>query len=1424
MTKKLLITAILFMGSLSMGFAQASMSGSGTENDPYKIYSAYELNEVRHFTNQSGVIFKLMNDIDLADWIDDNNPGQGWEPIGVKSAPFKGVFNGNGKKLTGFSINRSSTDYVGFFGYIDGATIKDLTITGSVTGKSYVGGFVGYGTGACSLSNLTHNGNTIGTGNVGGIVGYVTGNLTGLSVVGNVESLSHYVGGIVGYVIGNLTGLSVEGDVEGSSNYIGGIVGNAINSSQSTFYITKNVRMQGNVWGSSSSNFVGGIAGCTSNSTEDAYYSGRVNGGDKVGGIVGSVLSNKSSDINVVANAHAYGTVEGTSYVGGIIGQTERNLGKTSGQSNLVKKVENCYSYCTVTGSNSYVGGVIGQGFVSVSNCASFGDITGATYVGGVIGIFGDPIVGIKLFDNNYPYSLKDSQIEEMSIVNCSAVGNVTASGNYAGGVCGIVDKCYAWSSILGSTGRDLCYIYTPTITFLNLTDCYFCGELKGKDYVGGVVGLGNHIIISRNYSNATINGAANVGGIVGSFQSNTNNLQYQKGSSVRTVSDSKIEKYSTMTSNMAVNSAVIATSDAGRIYGSKDAKATIGAVGDASVDNRALYDGRLVISGVTQAVTDNEQNGVNNGMAPFKLKATYVSHGWNFNNDWSILDTESLPYKKWQAAPPTITSNLVSGDQTISGKSLSGGKVYVKIGNNSPLAASCSGNNWTLSGIAKLKSGQEVSMYVVADGLEYSYRTKSTVGFPGSGTEADPWLVYDAYDLQGVFKPGYYKQMNDISLTSWIRANNAAKGWVPVGFSGDSPIVYDGDNHKVTGLWINTTENYNGLFSNFTKGTIRNLTVEATTKQVKGGDYTGIVIGSIGTGIIENVTAMGNVSAKGYVGGIAGYTNGTLLEKLYYSGQLTTTGNVGGITSEASATMTNCEVKDVVIKTSGSANIGGLVAIAKTSISKCQVTGSITLSGESSECYAGGLAASNTKTITECSTDVTISNTSAQGQTAGLVAYNNGTIKQCSSTGTVTSTGANAYTGGLVATNLKTIEDCYSTANVTGTKWSAGLVAYSYGKVNRCYASGNVVSIYYGAGLVGENSGVSAITTNSVALGSIIEVSDQTGWGVRVVYNFADGAAEPDKDNLYGWKEMQISVNGVPKKVDDTNLNGTAITTAQTMSRDTYESLSWDFNNVWSISANCYPKLKWQATEPDVKKGDLNGDGEIDITDIIMIIDVMSGQRTSEQEVAAADVNDDGEVDITDIIAAIDLMITQKTSNTRMTRTQARILTSDYISASMQGRDIPVNLVNQNTYCAFQMTVSVPEGMTLTDARLNGLRSDGHQIVLRQIGQNQYLIMGFSLDNDVLNGHSGCLFTLSTEGYAEGDIEFDNVQFGTPEALCYRLNSIITEAVGTETGINEVKYDSQQKDSQIYDLRGCRVVNPAKGLYIVNGKKVTIK
>ncbi len=79
--------------------AQFSGSGSGTEKDPYLIFYAEQLSQLRNFLNKPNVYFKLMSDIDLTEWIEENSPVQGWQPIGVEKTPFKGIFDGNGHTI-----------------------------------------------------------------------------------------------------------------------------------------------------------------------------------------------------------------------------------------------------------------------------------------------------------------------------------------------------------------------------------------------------------------------------------------------------------------------------------------------------------------------------------------------------------------------------------------------------------------------------------------------------------------------------------------------------------------------------------------------------------------------------------------------------------------------------------------------------------------------------------------------------------------------------------------------------------------------------------------------------------------------------------------------------------------------------------------------------------------------------------------------------------------------------------------------------------------------------------------------------------------------------------------------------------------------------------------------------------------------------
>jgi hypothetical protein len=245
--------------------------------------------------------------------------------------------------------------------------------------------------------------------------------------------------------------------------------------------------------------------------------------------------------------------------------------------------------------------------------------------------------------------------------------------------------------------------------------------------------------------------------------------------------------------------------------------------------------------------------------------------------------------------------------------------------------------------------------------------------------------------------------------------------------------------------------------------------------------------------------------------------------------------------------------------------------------------------------------------------------------------------------------------------------------------------------------------------------------------------------------------------------------------------------------------------------------------------KGDLSGDGKVSITDVVLIIDVIAGLITDPVKVAAADVNNDGKPTITDCVAAIDLIAAQQpngarafTNNGQRSMVNGQWSTSDFISASIQDNMLNVGLDNQNSYTAFQMVVTVPEGMTLGRAIMDKMRGAGHQVMVRDLDNGQYLVAGFSIDNDVLTGNNGRLLSIATNGKATGDIVISNVEFATAEAVGYHLEGLTIN--GTTTGIGDVTRLNGKKTDEVYDLQGRRVSAPTKGLYIYHGKKINIK
>ena len=196
-----------------------SFLGSGTEEDPYRIYSAADLaylaKSVNEGTNYAGKYFVLMVDINL------NN--KSWTPIGISTA-FAGTFDGNGKKIYNLSVTMNVPS-AGLFGYVSG-TIKELGIVSgtiapaSSSASTYVGGLVGYLTGTVencySCANL--NVSTANTIYAGGLIGYVdTATVENSYASGNVTVTSTngfaYAGGFVGMNKGTILCSLAFGDV-----------------------------------------------------------------------------------------------------------------------------------------------------------------------------------------------------------------------------------------------------------------------------------------------------------------------------------------------------------------------------------------------------------------------------------------------------------------------------------------------------------------------------------------------------------------------------------------------------------------------------------------------------------------------------------------------------------------------------------------------------------------------------------------------------------------------------------------------------------------------------------------------------------------------------------------------------------------------------------------------------------------------------------------------------------------------------------------------------------------------------------------------------------------------------------------------------------------------------------------------------------
>lgn len=544
--KKKILAIIIAIMAVSLTIALVGCDGSGNSNDgsgkPNITYTNIStVDELQAIANQSGN-YKLANDINIS--------GSSWTPIEGFSGLLEGdsheiqglnisgnktnvglfsTLKGTVQNLRMTSVNITGTGDAGTAGAVCGTnegTIKNVTVSGTINTPYYnnVGGVVGISNNS-NIANATNLITIEAFECVGGIAGYMQAasgttidNLSNEGVVNGKDN----VGGIIGKILDTGTNRTVvtlsnssnKKSISGSGNNVGGLVGCQTSkgySSYPTEYAKLAISSCQNESVINGKDYVGGIIGYAdylqkiSSSTNAA----NITGSNYVGGFVGKAAG---SEISIATNSNQ---ITGRGYVGGIAGyagdiknctnngiilstsviiegsESCAYVGGIAGYANSINNSTNNIDI-TINHAGQYLGGIVGylqspSGTVNDSNINT-GDITGYSYVGGIVGRLQNSGTRSKVVD----------------FTNCENSGIISGTNDYIGGIIGF-QSSNGYSS------------YPTEYAPVTISSCSNSATINGKDYTAGIIGYGNYVgRITSSMNTANITGANYVGGYIG--------------------------------------------------------------------------------------------------------------------------------------------------------------------------------------------------------------------------------------------------------------------------------------------------------------------------------------------------------------------------------------------------------------------------------------------------------------------------------------------------------------------------------------------------------------------------------------------------------------------------------------------------------------------------------------------------------------------------------------------------------------------------------------------------------------------------------------------------------------------------------------------------------------------------------------------
>ena len=360
--------------------------------------------------------------------------------------------------------------------------------------------------------------------------------------------------------------------------------------------------------------------------------------------------------------------------------------------------------------------------------------------------------------------------------------------------------------------------------------------------------------------------------------------------------------------------------------------------------------------------------------------------------------------------------------------------------------------NSYAAGKTVSVEKDKTVTLYAVWENI-----------WTGSGTEADAYQISNAADLTAlqtqVNEKGFSYTGKWFILTSDINLNNA--NWTPIGIDAFRPFNgnLDGGNHAISGLKVNTSTQWAGLFGYVDSPAgnavvMRDLTLKdgSVTTTFTGTSFCGGLVAYAWGGIILNDVTVEGFTVKGGIDGTGGLvgSGSVAMTNCHNRGGFVTGRYAGGLAGKGYSNLLDrvfagCTNKAAVVGERTAGGMTGNETYSNGSYTSCTNSGSIS----ATQGYASGIAAGGS--YERCSNSGAVT-----GQQAAGICVNGSKATNCSNTGAVTGTGTGTGTGyaaGILTNGGYggTVEFCWNTGSVeASTPVKAFGILCGWGAYNR--------------------------------------------------------------------------------------------------------------------------------------------------------------------------------------------------------------------------------------------------------------------------------------------------------------------------------------------------------------------------------------